>query len=355
MEARLDAKLRLADLLFRLVRKPISKMDADDIARARQGLGDSWLAARLLGGRAPGVALHDRTVAGPAGEVPVRIYSPPGLAEPDRPVVVNFHGGGWVLGSLDQTDWMCSQVAARLRTSVVSVDYRLAPEHPFPAAVDDCAAVTTWVHDHRDAFGSQHRGVAVMGDSAGGNLAAVVARRARDGGHVTISHQVLVYPATDLTRSLPSMNTLLDAPILPRADMDAFADHYLPDDTDLLHPDVSPLWADGLAGLPPALVITAEHDPLKDDGETYAARMAAAGVPVRFTEYAGMVHGFATMPGLASGAPQALWELVAFLADTPGVGTEDARTTPEDARRLRSRTLRSHAGSHPVYTGDGRT
>lgn len=315
----MDAKLRLAGLLYRYVRKPISAMDADDIARARQGLGDSRLATMILGAPADGVARHDRTIPGPAGDLPVRIYSP-GLADPDRPVVVSYHGGGWVLGSLDQTDWLCSEVADRLRTIVVSVDYRLAPEHRFPAGVLDCVAATRWVHEHRGELGSAREGVAVMGDSAGGNLAAVVARRARDDGEATITHQVLVYPATDLTRSLPSIDELRDAPVLTRADIDAFVAHYLPDDVDQRDPDLSPLWADDLAGLPPALVITAEHDPLKDDGAAYAARLAAAGVPVRFTEYAGMIHGFTSFPGLASGAHQALWEVVAFLSGTPGAG-----------------------------------
>lgn len=314
-----DAKLRLASMMFTLVRKPITRMDADDIVKARKGLGDSKMAARILGPRAVGVGLHDRTIPGPDGDLPVRIYSPPGVCDPDRPVVVNFHGGGWVLGNLDQTDWMCSELAVRLRTSVVSVDYRLAPEHKFPLGLLDCVAAARWVFDRREAFGSRHEGIAVMGDSAGGNLAAVVVRRARDHGEVTISHQVLIYPSTDQSRSLPSVNELVDAPILTREDIDTFVQHYLPQGIDLRDPDLSPLWAEDLAGLAPALVITAEHDPLKDDGEQYAARMAAAGVPVRFTEYAGMVHGFATFPGLASGAAQALWEVEAFLADTPGV------------------------------------
>jgi acetyl esterase len=319
VDVRLDAKLRLADLLFRLVRGSISDMDADDIARAREGVGDTPWVDRVLGARADGVTLHDRTIPGPAGDLPVRIYSPPGVCDPDRPVVVHFHGGGWVLGNLDQGTWLCSEVAARLHTSVVSVDYRLAPEHRFPAAVLDCDAATSWVHDHREAFGSRRDGVAVMGDSAGGNLAAVVARRARDGGVVAISHQVLVYPATDVTQSMPSVEALRHAPILSRDDMDTFVAHYLSDDVDRRDPDLSPLWADDLTGVAPALVITAEYDPLKDEGEAYAQRLAAAGVPVRLTEYAGMVHGFTTFPGLASGARQALWEVVDFLADAPAV------------------------------------
>lgn len=161
------------------------------------------------------------------------------------------------------------------------------------------------------------RGVAP--DSAGGNLAAVVARRARDGGAVAISHQVLVYPITDATRSMPSIDEFHDAPILTREDMATFVDHYLDDGVDQRDPDLSPLWADDLTGLAPALVITAEYDPLKDEGAAYARRLAEAGIAVRHTEYAGMVHGFTTFPGLASGAAQALWEVVNFLADTPGV------------------------------------
>jgi acetyl esterase len=207
-----------------------------------------------------------------------------------------------VFGSLDQADWMCSTVATTVGAVVVSVDYRLAPSHPFPAAVDDAYATLEWAVGE---FGGER--VGVMGESAGGNLAAVVSLLARDRGGPAIHHQALLYPATDMSRT-PSGSP--DTPILSPAEMNAFRRYYL-GDADPRDPRMSPLLAEDHSGLPPALVQVAEHDPLREDGVRYAAALRAAGTPVRFTEYVGMPHGYLNFPGVCRAAPQAMAELCA--------------------------------------------
>jgi acetyl esterase len=196
------------------------------------------------------------------------------------------------------------------RAVVVSVEYRLAPDHRYPAAAEDCYAALVDVVGRAAALGADPERVAVMGDSAGGNLAAVVCLMARDRGAPRIAHQGLVYPAVDLTMSSPSIEENAHAPILTKADCLAFRDHYL-GDQDRRQPYASPLFAPDHAGLPPALVQVAEHDPIRDDGRRYAAALREAGVPVRLTEYVGMPHGYAWFPRICKAAPQALAELVA--------------------------------------------
>lgn len=295
----------------------VARMDADRIRRTRGRDLPPVLLPLSLGRRARGAVVHDREVAG----VPVRVYRGRAARGP-APLVLNAHGGGWVLGNLQQNDWACSTLAARLDAVVVSVDYRLAPEHPAPAAVDDCWAVLTHLLRDASAIGADPGRVAVIGDSAGGNIAALLAIRHRDalrgGGPdaptVPLRHQVLVYPAVDLTLSSPSVAARPHAPVLPRRSIDAFLRHYLtgsglePDD-----PAVSPLHAD-LDGVAPALVVTADNDPLEDDGERYADALRAAGVPVRYTRYEGVPHGFFSLPGFAPAAHQALAEVVQELS-----------------------------------------
>jgi acetyl esterase len=227
--------------------------------------------------------------------------------------VVNFHGGGWVLGSLDMADWLCSNVAAQVGAVVVSVDYRLAPGHPWPAGAEDCYAALVDVVARAAEFGADPERLAVMGDSAGGNLSAVVALMARDRSGPSIAFQGLLYPATDLTMASPSIEENAHAPVLTKADMLAFRAHYL-GEQDLQQPYASPLFAPDLSGLPPALVQVAEHDPLRDDGLRYAAALRAAGVPVRTTTYVGMPHGYLSFPKLCRSAPQALAELCGELS-----------------------------------------
>jgi acetyl esterase/lipase len=314
----LDRRVRLLDLVTRRGGYRISSATglADIQAlRDRRKPGDGPAAAAMeriggfLFGRVPaGVATDHLAVPTPDGPIRIRRYRPRGAA-PDAPLVVNLHGGGWVLGELDGNDWYCGMVAAEAGAVVASVEYRLAPEHPAPAATTDVLAATRWLAANADEVGASGP-LVVTGDSAGGNLAALVAVAARDAGGPQIALQALVYPSTDLTMSLPSTYELADAPLLGRADMEAFVRHYLGPDGDPTDPALSPLHVADLSGVAPALVITAEHDPLRDEGRAYADRLRAAGVPTRWTEYAGMPHGFVSLPGVCRSAPQAVAEVV---------------------------------------------
>ncbi|SEI48893.1 alpha/beta hydrolase fold domain-containing protein [Paraburkholderia diazotrophica] len=239
--------------------------------------------------------VENRTIAGAAGEIPVRIYTPQGGGP--FPALVFFHGGGWVIGDLDIVDVPCRRIANRAGCVVVSVDYRLAPEHKFPTAVEDAYAVTEWLAANGSTVAVDASRLAVGGDSAGGNLAAVVALIAKDKATFALRHQVLLYPVTNHDFGTGSYRENGDGYYLTRAAMQWFWQHYLSDTRDGRHPYASPILADDHRGLPPALVITAEYDPLRDEGEAYAQRLASAGVPVRAERYSGMIHGFCWMPG----------------------------------------------------------
>jgi acetyl esterase len=246
-------------------------------------------AATLHGPPVAVAGVDDRTIPGPAGDLAVRVYTPHG--EPPFPIVVWFHGGGWVVGTLDTYDTICRALAAAVPAVVVAVDYRLAPEHRYPAAVEDAYAATLWASRNAAELGGTQQRLAVAGDSAGGNLAAVVALGARDRGGPAIGFQLLVYPITDVGMDTASYRENADGYHLTAAGMRWYWDHYL-GGADGTAPDASPLRAAFFGALPPALVITADHDPLRDEGEAYAARLRAAGVPAAVSRYPGMVHGF---------------------------------------------------------------
>ena len=253
---------------------------------------------------------EDRVVPGPAGDIPVRIYRP--AAPGPLPLVVYFHGGGWVIGDLDTHDGLCQYLAVGTPAVVVSVDYPLSPEHPFPAALEAAEAAARWAADHARELGADPARLAVAGDSAGGNLATVVARRARDASGPDVAFQLLVYPVCDLTRSMPSYTENGTGYMLTGEMMELFIDHYLAGG-DPRDPDASPLFADDLAGLPPGLVLTAELDPLRDEGEAYAARLRDAGVAVEVRRYDGMIHGFVGFDLLIDDARTAIDDLTAAL------------------------------------------
>lgn len=237
--------------------------------------------------------VEDRAIPGPQGEIPVRIYTPAGSAP--FPLLVFFHGGGWVIGDIDTHDGLCRSLANRAACVVVSVAYRLAPEHKFPAAPEDCYVATQWVAEHAaDLHGDASR-IAVAGDSAGGNLSAVIAQMARDRGGPHLSFQLLLYPATDLTMSSPSIDENAEGYYLTKADMIWFTNHYINNEGDKKDPQASPLFASNLQALPPALIITAEYDPLRDEGEAYAQKLKDTGVLVTLHRYNGVIHGFVSM------------------------------------------------------------
>jgi acetyl esterase len=245
----------------------------------------------------PAIGLvKDLAADGPLGSIPLRFYRPADVPSTAAlPALVYFHGGGWVIGDLDTHDVLCRQLTAEAGVSVVSVDYRLAPEHKFPAAVDDAWAATRWVVAHASELGVDGGRIAVGGDSAGGNLAAVVALLARDHGGPAIRLQALLYPVTDTDLDTPSYRANADGFLLTRDSMKWFFGHYLKGEADGADWRVAPLRAKSLEGVAPALVVTAGFDPLRDEGEAYAARLGTAGVRVDAIRYGGMIHGFAPM------------------------------------------------------------
>ncbi|MEV4258764.1 alpha/beta hydrolase [Spirillospora sp. NPDC049652] len=238
--------------------------------------------------------VEDLEVPGPGGAVPVRLYRPLPRSHGPLPALVYLHGGGWVVGGINSVDIACRELAAEVGCTVLNVGYRLAPEHPFPAAVEDAWAVVEALATHPERFGTHARAIAVAGDSAGGNLAAVVALLARDRG-IRLVHQLLVYPATDMSADTPSWDAYGDGYGLDAATLRRFAALYRAG-ADPADPRLAPLRAPDLSGLAPATVITADHDILRDEGEAYARRLAAAGVPVVRRRYAGTIHSFFLLP-----------------------------------------------------------
>ncbi|AFC30600.1 lipase/esterase [Paenibacillus mucilaginosus 3016] len=234
--------------------------------------------------------IENRLIPGPSGEITVRIYTPEG--EGPFPVIVYFHGGGWVVGDLDTVDVLCRKLVNGVNCVVVSVDYRLAPEHKFPSASDDAYAAVVWAAKNASSIRADSNRIAVGGDSAGGNLAAVVTLMARDRGFPSLVYQMLVCPVTNYSFETDSYRDNADGYGLTTSTMRWYWNHYLANERDGKNPYASPLLAADLSGLPPALVITAEFDPLRDDGEAYAERLKAAGIPVEVNRYDGMVHGF---------------------------------------------------------------
>lgn len=268
------------------------------------------LPPELAGPERPIHSVVNRTVPGPGGQIPVRIYTP----TPDRrlPGLLYFHGGGFVLGTLNSCDRVCRDLSHLSGCVVVSVDYRLAPEHPFPAAVEDACAATKYVLEHAGEFGIDEGRVAVGGESAGANLATVTALKLRQSGAPPLMFQLLVYPQVDFHDDSPSMREFADGHFITADLLAYFADHYFANARDRRHPDASPLNAD-LSGLPPAFVLTAECDPLRDQGEAYARKLREAGVAVTLKRHDGMIHPFFSLAGVIDGGRTAIADAAAAL------------------------------------------
>jgi acetyl esterase len=273
-------------------------------------------AARTIG--SPRVSLarvEPRVVAGPAGSIPARLYVP--RDDGRRPgLVVYYHGGGWVVGDLDTHDGLCRWLAREADVGVLAVDYRRAPEHRFPAAADDALAAFHSAAAEAEALGFDPGRIAVAGDSAGGNLAAVVARETARAGGARPACQLLIYPVTDLSTKHPSYRLFSTGYFLTEAEMDWYRGHYLPAAAAARDPRASPLLADDLGGLPPAIVVTAGFDVLRDEGEAYARRLREAGVAVRITRHAGLIHGFANAVGASPSALAAMRDVARALRET---------------------------------------
>ena len=295
-----------AALLERVARSPLPPYHTVPPHVARRIYRDTRAA---LAPKAPD--LHETRLLVLDGQVAVRAYRP---SSEVLPALVYFHGGGWVIGDLDTHDVLCRQLAAGARCAVFSVDYRLAPEHPFPAAVEDCVAATQYIANNARELKIDAARIAVGGDSAGGNLATVVALHARDAGRPSLSFQLLVYPATDQRCEAASHARNGKGYLLTSEGIQFFSRCYLPDRRALTDWRASPLLAPSLAGLPPALVLTAGYDPLLDEGRAYAERLSREGVPVQHLEYPDMVHGFLLFGGVLDTANAAVAQCSAALA-----------------------------------------
>jgi acetyl esterase len=259
--------------------------------------------------------VDDRLVPGPDGDIPVRVYTPAESVGANHGVLIWIHGGGWVIGDLETADPTCRLLAQQSGCVVVSVDYRLSPEHRAPAALEDCLAVVSWTVENAEVLGCDAGRLALGGDSAGGNLTAQACLRLRDEFGPEVDLQLLVYPVTDLTRSHPSYEANGEGYFLTADSMRWFVDHHLGDAIDPKDPMVSPLFAGTLEGLPKALVITAEFDPLRDEGEAYARRLAEAGVEVEAVRYDGQIHGFFGMATMLDDAKAAVAKAAATLKE----------------------------------------
>ncbi len=266
------------------------------------------------GAKLPLATVSDLEIPSEDEPISARFYDPGGLGLEQRPLIVYYHGGGWVIGDLDTHDGLCRFLAANAGVTVLSVDYRLAPEHPFPAALDDAIAAFEWAASAGNGrLGADPQRIVVAGDSAGANLAGAVSIAARDNGGPRPAMQALIYPVTDATGGQRSRELFAEGFFLTRADMDWFEGKYLPADHDAADPRISILLADDLAGLPPAYVMTAGFDPLRDEGEDYAKRMREAGVSVALRRQPGLIHGFANLTAVSRTSEAAMLELCGAL------------------------------------------
>jgi acetyl esterase len=314
---RLDGQT-LADDIHALVRiaalaRGDSLAEGADVADAR---AQRRYEARVVAERPtiPMAQVQAVEVPGPAGTIDARLYVPftsPAATSP--PLLVYYHGGGWVIGDLETHDSPCRFLASHSEAQVLAIDYRLAPEHPFPAAAEDAFAAYAWASENAGRFGIEPTRIAVGGDSAGANLAAVTCLLAREEGATMPAMQLLIYPVTDCTQELPSRDYFREGFILTRRDMDYFEDRYLPPGVNRGDPRVSILQAGDLSRLSPAYVATAGFDPLRDEGEAYARKLREASVPVALRRHPGLIHTFANLTAICPSARQAMLEAVGAL------------------------------------------
>ena len=290
---------------------------AETLAARRESLN---ALARMVDNHAePPCDVEDRVMPGAAGPIALRLYSPVGATDP-LPGLVFFHGGGWVAGGFDTHGGLCRRLATLAGCRVVAVDYRLAPEHPFPAAIDDSMAATSWISEHAADLGIDPARLAVGGDSAGGGLAAAVSQLAAQAGGPAIAAQLLVCPILDVGRETPSRHEFADGYFISRAALARDIDDYCGPDADRADPRLSPLRAEGLGGQPSAVIHTAEYDPFRDEGEAFVRRLAEEGVTVRHTRHEGMIHYFYAMPGAIPHAMPAAEAMAADLRAVLGLG-----------------------------------
>lgn len=295
-------------LLLRLQHLEGPAAESVAISRGRRIIVAS---SQLAGGNQPIGAVTDRTIDGPGGPLRLRFYTPRGLSG-RSPALLFFHGGGWIYGDLESHDATCRFLAEEAQVRVIAVDYRLAPEAPYPAAVDDVMAAWRWIAEHAQGLGIDPARIAVGGDSAGGNLAAVVAQQAVQEGGASPAFQLLIYPATDFAERAPSRTTYAEGFFLTKAFMDLAEENYLVGGEDRTDPRLSPLHGD-VTGVAPAYVVTAGFDPLVDEGDAYAEKLRQAGVRVEHVREDGLIHGFINMVAIGRTAPRAVRRAAAAL------------------------------------------
>jgi acetyl esterase len=271
--------------------------DLAELSPAESRVDLRRIALAFEGPKVPVARVESISLPGPAGPIEARLYVSEGGEKP-MPLLVYLHGGGWVRGDLHTHDNVCRFLAREAGVLVLSVDYRLAPEHKFPAAVEDSFAAFRWAHENAAELGADQDAIAVGGDSAGGNLTAVVGQLAAADGGPAPAFLLIIYPATDFSEKRRSVQLFREGFLLTESDMDWYTAHYLPDESAARDPRASPLLAEELSGTPPAYVLTAGFDPLRDEGEAYALRLREAGVPVALRRHRGLIHGFANMTGL---------------------------------------------------------
>jgi acetyl esterase len=307
-------------LLDQMSQQPGQTFAEMGVARARESL---HAFTEMQGPEVVLAKVEDRTIPGPVGEMPIRVYTPDGSAP--FPVVVYLHGGGWTIGDIATFDKPCRLLATLSGCVVVSVEYRLAPEHRFPAPLDDCYASVVWVATHGAEIGADPERLAVCGESSGGNLAAAVTLRARARGGPKIVYQALICPATDLGFETASCIRFSKGYLITLEDLQWFRGNYIRSEMDIDNPEVSPLRAHDFAGLPSALVVTAEFDPLCDEGEAYAEKLKAAGVPIRLRRYNRMIHSIFILAGVVDAAKDLYRELGTSLTEALADRIEEPR------------------------------
>lgn len=278
-----------------------------------EGTRDTFSELLVTDDLPPVASIQDLLLSGPDGTLPVRVYAPD--KDGPLPVMVYYHGGGWVRGGIETHEEFCRALVRDVGCVVVSVDYRRPPEHPFPAAVEDAYAAAAWVGEYANAIGGAADRIAVGGDSAGGNLAAAVAQMARDRGEPDLAHQLLLYPILEHGFDTSSYDKFAEGYIPMRATMQWYWDQYLANAVDGRNPYASPLRARDLSGVPPATILTAGFDPLRDEGRAYAERLRQDGVSVTHSEYKDMIHGFASFPDHFDRANEAREEIAAELRE----------------------------------------
>ncbi len=306
----LDWKIRLLDTILSLG-KPLDQMNLDEIRKLSE-TPISSIVERILGGKRIAIAqVTQQTVNGRHGEIPIQLYYP--STKPNLPLILFFHGGGWIYGNLQTHDLICRRIARDTGAIVLAVAYRLAPFFKYPIALEDCYDVLLWAVENAISLKVDRQKLIVMGDSAGGNLATAVCLMSRDEGHSFIAGQVLIYPITSGKLNQPSMERNANAPVLTKDLMECFVEYYARSESDILQPYFSPLLAPDLSNLPKALIITCNYDPLYDQVRAYAQRLQAAGNEVLLLDYLGMVHGFLSFIPFCREALPAFEKIAAYI------------------------------------------